>query len=78
MALLGHAYNIDVSARQVQMSWLILGCGQLALYTGSYRSRSCGRPNIAVDFFVDGATDASGSYDPAANLLYETRTGNEF
>ncbi|KAI0743838.1 hypothetical protein C8Q80DRAFT_1183424 [Daedaleopsis nitida] len=78
VALLGHAYNIDAAARQVQMSWLVLGCGSLALYTGSYGSQQCGRPNIAVDFYVDGATNASGSYDPAANLWYEVQTRNEF
>lgn len=60
------------------MSWLVLGCGSLALLVGSYGSNNCGRPNIAVDFYVDGATNASGSYDPTTNLWYETRTGNEF
>ncbi|KAI0779794.1 hypothetical protein C8Q74DRAFT_1367625 [Fomes fomentarius] len=78
VALLGHAYNIDIAARQVQISWLVLGCGSLALFVGSYGSNKCGRPNIAVDFYVDGATNASGSYDPTTNLWYETRTGNEF
>ncbi|KAI0743839.1 hypothetical protein C8Q80DRAFT_1183428, partial [Daedaleopsis nitida] len=81
VALLGHAYNINAAARQVQMSWLILGCGSLAIYRGvsSYSSRQCGRPNIAVDFYVDGATNASGSYDPAANLWsYAAQPARQF
>ena len=60
------------------MSWLVLGCGNLALYTGSYGSKSCGRPNIAVDFFVDGVSNVTGSFDPATNLWYDVNTANEF
>ncbi|RPD63853.1 hypothetical protein L227DRAFT_363874 [Lentinus tigrinus ALCF2SS1-6] len=78
IALLGHAYNIDVSQRQVQMSWLVLGCGSLALRTGSYHSKACGTANVALDLYVDGATNASGSYDPASNLWFDAETNNSF
>ena len=56
------------------MSWLVLGCGSLALTTGSYQAKSCGRANVALDFYVDAATNVSGSYDPATNLWYKTET----
>ncbi|RDX45544.1 hypothetical protein OH76DRAFT_945531 [Lentinus brumalis] len=78
VALLGHAYNIDVTARQVQISWLMLGCGRLALFTGSYHSKTCGRANVAIDFYADGATNASGMFDPAASLWFDNKTTVEF
>ncbi|TFK92070.1 hypothetical protein K466DRAFT_481434, partial [Polyporus arcularius HHB13444] len=78
VALLGHAYNIDVAARQVQMSWLVLGCGSLALYVGSYGSNTCGRANLAIDFYADGATNASGMFDPAATLWFDIKTISGF
>ncbi len=60
------------------MSWLVLGCGSLALYVGSYGSNTCGRANLAIDFYADGATNASGMFDPAATLWFDVNTISGF
>ncbi|KAI0633341.1 hypothetical protein C8Q77DRAFT_782089 [Trametes polyzona] len=71
VALLGHVYNVDIPSRQVQISWLILGCGSLALSGGTYQSEHCGRVNNTVDFYFDGATSPNISYDPETSLLHK-------
>lgn len=68
VSLIGHVYNIDIPSRTVQISWLIIGCGAMQMPgTTTYDVASCGRLNVAADFFIDGATTPNGSYDPTAN-----------
>ncbi|KIP09502.1 hypothetical protein PHLGIDRAFT_18603 [Phlebiopsis gigantea 11061_1 CR5-6] len=65
VSLLGHVYNIDVTSHTVQISWLIIGCGGLQMEdTTTYHVSTCGRLNVPADFYVDGASLPSGSYDP--------------
>lgn len=78
LALLGHAYNVDLPSRQVQISWLILGCGTFASTVGTYDSQNCGRLNTAVDFYFDGAQSSSFSYDPDTSLLHRNDTNGLF
>ncbi|KAI0331228.1 hypothetical protein GY45DRAFT_1336372 [Cubamyces sp. BRFM 1775] len=78
LALLGHAYDIDLPSRQVQISWLVMGCGSFAATRGTYRSKQCGRLNRAVDLYFDGTSAPNGSYDPKTSLLREDDTGDEF
>ncbi|KAH9894975.1 hypothetical protein C8Q73DRAFT_790170 [Cubamyces lactineus] len=78
LALLGHAYDIDLPSRQVQISWLIMGCGSFAATRGTYRSKQCGRLNRAVDLYFDGSSAPIGSYDPQTSLLREDDTDDEF
>ena len=53
--MLGHVYNIDIPARQVDVSWLILGCGDLKMPNSVVYSAKgyCGLLQGSVDFFVD-------------------------
>ncbi|KAI0829623.1 hypothetical protein BC628DRAFT_1416671 [Trametes gibbosa] len=70
LALLGHAYNVDIPSRQAQVSWLILGCGSFAETVGTYKSKYCGRLNTAVDLYFDGSSIPNASYDPETSLLH--------
>ena len=79
IALIGHAYNIDVFSRAVQMSWLVVGCGSFALpNTKSYQSQKCGSPNVAVDLYFDGSDNVTGSYDPDSSLWFTKDTNSSF
>ncbi|KAH9847631.1 hypothetical protein C2E23DRAFT_863263 [Lenzites betulinus] len=78
VALLGHAYNVDIPSRQAQVSWLILGCGSFAATAGTYNSKYCGRLNTAADFYFDGASTPNTSYDPDTSLLHEVDNDNLF
>ena len=79
IALIGHAYRIDILNRAVQMSWLIVGCGSFALVTQSYyHSQKCGSLNIAVDLYFDGSDDVAGSYDPDSSLWFTRDTNTSF
>ncbi|EIN07272.1 hypothetical protein PUNSTDRAFT_144789 [Punctularia strigosozonata HHB-11173 SS5] len=63
---LGHIYNIDVDARQVQISWLIVGCGAGFLLDGTagvLGAKNCGDLSRAIDIYVDGGQQVF-SYDP--------------
>ncbi|KAI0341745.1 hypothetical protein BDW22DRAFT_1429858 [Trametopsis cervina] len=67
IALIGHVFDIDIPSRSVQISWLIIGCGELRQSgTSSYSVDTCGRLNVPADFFVDGSSQANGSYDPSS------------
>ncbi|GJE87179.1 hypothetical protein PsYK624_032620 [Phanerochaete sordida] len=74
IVFLGHVYNIDIPSRQVDVSWLILGCGDLRLNSTVVYSKKgyCGRLNTDVDFYVDGATQPTYSYSIKANPLDPT------
>ncbi|EIW63013.1 uncharacterized protein TRAVEDRAFT_69173 [Trametes versicolor FP-101664 SS1] len=78
LALLGHAYDVDLPSRQVQISWLILGCGTFASTVGTYDSTNCGRLNTAADFYFDGAQASIFSYDPDTSLLHRNDTDGLF
>ena len=54
--LLGHVFGIDIPARQVQISWLMLGCGDLKFPdTQNWSNKGyCGNLDQSVDFYVDG------------------------
>ncbi|GJE87189.1 hypothetical protein PsYK624_032720 [Phanerochaete sordida] len=68
VSLIGHVYNVDITSRTVQISWLIIGCGEMQMPgSTTYGVESCGRLSIAADFYVDGAQSPNGSYDPDAN-----------
>ena len=55
VVLLGHVYNVDIPSRQIDISWLMIGCGTLRLPgTSTYGVRNCGRLARGVKFFVDG------------------------
>ncbi|KAI0341744.1 hypothetical protein BDW22DRAFT_1429857 [Trametopsis cervina] len=63
--LIGHIYDVDIDNRRVQISWLIDGCGQYRMpYTTSYSVENCGRLNRPTFFFINGAPNPSGIYDP--------------
>ena len=55
--LVGHIYNIDVGARQIQISWQPLGCGgfmQDNTAASYYNIPNCGRLGTPTNFFLDG------------------------
>ena len=65
VVLLGHVYNVDIPSRQIDISWLMIGCGTLRLPgTSTYGVRNCGRLARGVKFFVDG-------YDHDFELWYQ-------
>ncbi|KAI0769667.1 hypothetical protein BD413DRAFT_555954 [Trametes elegans] len=79
LALLGHAYDVDIQARQVQMSWLIMGCGSYATGVGNtYHSKNCGRLNRPVDLYFDGSSVANGTYDPDTSILTSVESNDNF
>jgi hypothetical protein len=54
---LGHIYGIDVDARQVQISWSVVGCGDGFVFngtTGILGVNNCGSLSRAIDIYVDG------------------------
>ncbi|KAL0579352.1 hypothetical protein V5O48_002628 [Marasmius crinis-equi] len=74
IVLIGHAFNLKLSERSMQIQWQPSACG--AFYNSSQspvssnprnggKPAQCGRPNRKVSIFVDGDTDhPAWDYDP--------------
>ncbi|PSR94043.1 hypothetical protein PHLCEN_2v4471 [Hermanssonia centrifuga] len=68
IALLGYVYNINIPTRQLQIEWLIIGCGDYrSANTVLYSHGRCGRLSREIDFYVDGTIDPTYAYNPRSN-----------
>jgi hypothetical protein len=67
IVLLGENVDIDVDEPSITIRWSIVACGQDYVLPGSsgiHGSSLCGLPKFPLQFYVDGDTQPTGSYDP--------------
>ncbi|KAF9817293.1 hypothetical protein IEO21_03553 [Rhodonia placenta] len=67
IVLVGDNVDVDVDEPAVTIRWSMIGCGPGFVLSGSegtHGSTECGIPSIAMNVFVDSASDAAATYDP--------------
>ncbi|EJF67385.1 hypothetical protein DICSQDRAFT_177011 [Dichomitus squalens LYAD-421 SS1] len=65
----GDVYNMDITSRSIQVLWQYWGCRNFIdpedVSNTVGLNWECGMPDVPVEFFIDGAPEPKGSYDPS-------------
>jgi hypothetical protein len=80
--MVAHVYSIDIPSRQVQVSWLPVGCRKFMQNDTEYEFwnvPNCGRLGVSTNFYLDGklccASDtrtlSTLHRDPNVNSAYD-------